>query len=435
MSEEPDLVGTMLGSYRIAGELSRGGMGAVYRAQHTVLERDVAIKLLRPELTEHAELVQRFLNEAKAASAIRHPGIIEVLDFGHAADGRAYFVMEMLDGESLARRIELAGKLTERDAATIARGIASALSAAHAKGIVHRDLKPDNVFLVVDPDVGERPKVLDFGIAKLSDGSKHTQTGALMGTPLYMAPEQARAARTIDRRADLYSLGCVFYEMLVGEPPFVAFGAGEIVALHLFGTARRPSERGVSVSPLVEDLVMRLLEKDPEDRYQSADDVVAAIEAVLAAAPVAGANEQTGAAHRDPSASLPPPIGAATFAQGGARPALIATSHAAPSSRSPALVAGIAVGALLVVGIVAFALARRDTEPAARAGPRDRPPVVVHPVPPPEPAPPVPAPAPVEQEAPAPTPAPTPAPRARENPRPSQPRHTKQGSPIEIDLN
>src|SRR4029079_16567154 len=136
-----------LGSYRITGELSRGGMGKVYRAEHSVLERTVAIKLLRPELTTNDELASRFITEAKAASAIRHPGIIEVLDFGHASDGRAYFVMEMLEGESLAQRIERRGKLPELEAAKLARSIASALAAAHGKGIIHRDLKPDNVFV------------------------------------------------------------------------------------------------------------------------------------------------------------------------------------------------------------------------------------------------------------------------------------------------
>ncbi len=284
MNEEPDLVGAILGSYRILGELGSGGMGTVYRAEHVVIERRVALKVLRNELTAERELVARFVNEAKAASAIRHPGIVDVLDFGYANDGRAYFVMELLEGESLAQRIAVRGRLAEAEAAQIARGIAAALAAAHGKGIVHRDLKPDNVFLVADPDVGERPKVLDFGIAKLGDlgtGTRYTQTGALMGTPLYMAPEQARAASRIDHRADLYSLGCMLYEMLVGEPPFVAIGAGEIIALQLFGTADRPSARGAAVSPALDDLVMRLLAKEPAGRPASAAEVGEALAAVL----------------------------------------------------------------------------------------------------------------------------------------------------------
>jgi serine/threonine-protein kinase len=279
------MIGMVLGSYRLVRELSSGGMGTVYRAEHELLGRVAAVKLLRPELSQNQELVYRFFNEAKAATAIRHPGIVEVFDFGYSETGTAYLVMELLEGESLAARIAK-GPLSESHAAQIARGIASALSAAHAKGIVHRDLKPDNVFLVPDPDVpmGERPKVLDFGVAKLGDQlpkeMRHTVTGALMGTPLYMAPEQARAAGAIDHRADLYSLGCILYEMLVGTPPFQAQGAGEIIALQLFAQPEAPSKRATVAADL-EAIVMRLLEKEPEARFQSAAETSEALGRVL----------------------------------------------------------------------------------------------------------------------------------------------------------
>ena len=427
MSEEPNLVGTMLGSYRITAELSRGGMGAVYRAQHAVLERIVAVKLLRPDLSANEELVGRFINEAKAASAIRHPGIIEVLDFGHASDGRAYFVMEMLEGETLAHRIEARGKLTEREAVVIARDIANALTAAHGMGIVHRDLKPDNVFLIPDPDLGERPKVLDFGIAKLADGARYTQTGMLMGTPAYMAPEQARAAGAIDSRADLYSLGCMLYEMLVGEPPFVAVGAGEIVALQLFGTVEAPSQRVAGVSAAMDRVVMRLLEKEPAERFQTAGEVANALAEVLGE-------------RREASESLPPPVGV----RGAPKPPVIATTvHAAArGSRSRGLRAGLIAGGLVALAVVAVvALLRGDDDAPTRAAtvPRDPPPVVV-------PAPVVPSPAPVVRpQTPAESPAATPAPETAAKPvnsRPRaqkagsvKPRYTKDGSPIEIDLN
>jgi len=425
MSEEPNLVGTMLGSYRITGELSRGGMGAVYRAEHSVLERTVAVKLLRPDLTTNEELVVRFINEAKAASAIRHPGIIEVLDFGHASDGRAYFVMEMLQGESLARRIEKRGRLPEREAAEIARGIASALTAAHGKSIVHRDLKPDNVFLIPDPDLGERPKVLDFGIAKLElapDQQKHTQTGALIGTPTYMAPEQARAASHIDHRADLYSLGCMLYEMLVGEPPFVAVGAGEIIALQMFGTVTRPSERIAGISPAMERIVMRLLEKEPQDRFQSASELANAL----------------GAAFGEGLATTTPP----PFAAGTAKPAVHLTAHddALPRERSLGMMAGLIAAAVLGVAILAGVVLLRggDDKPAATT-PHD-PPVEVRrlelsvPVEP-TPVEPAPQPQPVKTE---PVPVKHVTSPVREKPRRDQkatgsgdPRHTDQGSPIE----
>jgi serine/threonine protein kinase len=421
MSEEPNLVGTMLGSYRITGELSRGGMGAVYRAEHAVLERTVAVKLLRPDLTTNDELVNRFINEARAASAIQHPGIIEVLDFGHAVDGRAYFVMEMLQGESLGRRIESRGRLPMREAVAITRGIASALTAAHGKGIVHRDLKPDNVFLIPDPDLGERPKVLDFGIAKLADAASHTkytQTGALMGTPAYMAPEQARTASSIDHRADLYSLGCMLYEMLVGEPPFVAVGAGEIIALQMFGTARRPSERVRDIPHALDQVVMRLLEKEPEDRFQTAGELGNALDAALLDAP-----------RRQP---------AVTDGPRARSPVILATHHEPPPKRrSSRLVVGLLAACVVAASVVAvvLALARQDV-PVVTPPPRDPPVPEIKLVTPPVPVegPPVETapldPPPIEAK-------PTLDPPKREKPPGDQkgsadgPRHTRKRSPFE----
>jgi serine/threonine protein kinase len=278
----PVILGSVLGSYRIQREISTGGMGTVFRAEHVLLGRAAAVKVLRPELTTDDELVQRFVTEAKAVTACKHPGIVEVYDFGYTEDGRAFIVMELLEGESLGQRLART-RLTEAAAAAIAHGIASALKAAHKVGVIHRDLKPDNVFLVPDPDGGpDRTKVLDFGIAKLADPSpnapRHTQTGILMGTPLYMAPEQAREASTIDPRADLYSLGCILYQMLVGRPPFVAEGAGEIIAMQLL-TPVEPPSRLAQVTPEMEWLVLRLLEKEPADRFDSA----AALATALAA--------------------------------------------------------------------------------------------------------------------------------------------------------
>ena len=272
--------GLVLGSYRILHELTSGGMGTVFRAQHVLLGRPAAVKLLRRDLTTSPELVQRFVNEARAVTACKHPGIVEVYDFGYTGDGHAFIVMELLEGESLGRRLARL-RFTEIEAAAIGAGIASALKAAHRVGVIHRDLKPDNVFLVPDPDGGlDRTKVLDFGIAKLADGapstSQNTQTGALIGTPLYMAPEQARAAAAIDHRADLYSLGCLLYHMLTGRPPFVAEGAGEIIALQMFEDVVPPS-RLAPVSPEMERVVLRLLEKNPADRFGNAGEVVAAL--------------------------------------------------------------------------------------------------------------------------------------------------------------
>jgi len=281
------LVGALLGSYRITDELSSGGMGTIYRARHELLGRDAAVKVLRAELTSDPELVDRFFTEARAATAIRHPSIIEVFDFGYTETGEAYLVMEFLEGESLHAHLKAfkpAG-LSPQQAASFARGISNALVAAHAKGIVHRDLKPANIFLVPDAEqpYGVRVKILDFGIAKLVDptgmplGRSHTIDGALIGTPRYMAPEQARSAKAIDFRADLYSLGCILYEMVVGEAPFPKGGSGEVIAMHLFEEPSPPRDRVPGLSPELDAIILRLLQKEPADRYGSAQEVSRAL--------------------------------------------------------------------------------------------------------------------------------------------------------------
>src|SRR5262245_51688051 len=274
----------MLGQYRVTTTLGRGGMGVVYAAEHALLGRPAAIKVLLPELSQKQDVVTRFFNEARAATAIRHPGIVEIYDFGWTPDGAAFIVMERLEGETLARRARL--RLRWPAVLAIARQIAGALAAAHAKGIVHRDLKPDNVFLVPDPEVpgGERIKLLDFGIAKLavdsSSSSNVTKTGAVMGTPTYMAPEQCRGV-AVDHRADLYSLGCVIYELCCGGPPFVGEGPGDVLAAHIHLPIPAISGIVSEIPPAVEQLILRLLAKAPADRVQSAEDLISEIDAVL----------------------------------------------------------------------------------------------------------------------------------------------------------
>ena len=204
------LIGQTLGSYKIVEQLGEGGMGIVYTARHPLIGRTAAVKVLLPEFSNDKEVTERFFNEARAATLIKHPGIVDIFDYGYAGDGSAYIVMEFLDGSSLSDRIDAAGQMAERDVFRLCRQAASALSAAHKAGIVHRDLKPDNIFIVPDGEVvgGERIKVLDFGIAKLSGdagGITKTRTGAVMGSPLYMSPEQCRGAAEVDVRADVYS--------------------------------------------------------------------------------------------------------------------------------------------------------------------------------------------------------------------------------------
>jgi serine/threonine-protein kinase len=330
------LSGTVLGSYRLLGELASGSMGTVVRAEHLLLGRPAAVKLLRRDLTEDVELVGRFVHEAKTVAACKHPGIVEIYDFGYTPDGHAYFAMELLEGEGLDERLAR-GALGEAAALAIAHGVAGALRAAHRVGVVHRDLKPGNVFVVADPDGGERAKVLDFGIAKLAGpGGQRTATGALIGTPMYMAPEQARAATALDHRADLYALGCLLYHMLCGRPPFVAEGAGEIIALQLFGEVEPPSRRA-AVSPATEALVMRLLEKDPAARPADAGEVIELLRAALRPAPPveAAAATQPGAPVRAPRSRVA--LGAAAVLLGAG--AAFAAVHVARSTTTPAMIA------------------------------------------------------------------------------------------------
>jgi serine/threonine protein kinase len=277
-----DMEVATIGQYRVTGVIGRGGMGAVYAAEHALLGRPAAIKVLLPELSQRQEIVMRFFNEARAATAIRHPGIVEIYDFGWTPEGAAYIVMEHLEGETLSRRASHA-RLSWQTALAIARQIAGALGAAHAKGIVHRDLKPDNIFLVLDPEVpgGERIKLLDFGIAKLAGDTAPnvhvTRTGAVMGTPTYMAPEQCRGV-PIDHRADLYALGCILFELCTGRPPFIGEGAGDVLAAHIHVPPPTLATSGVKVPAAVEHLLQRLLTKSPERRIPSAEVLIADID-------------------------------------------------------------------------------------------------------------------------------------------------------------
>ncbi len=288
MTSTPDagaldpLLGQSAGNYQLVSQLGMGGMGAVYLARHAMLGRPAAVKVLLPELSQHREIVTRFFNEAKAATAIRLPSIVEIYDFGFLPSGNAYIIMELLEGESLGRRLERLGSLPFEAALVLVRQTAGALHAAHERQIVHRDLKPDNLFVVRDPEIpgGERIKLLDFGIAKLASeaSDNKTRTGTVMGTPAYMSPEQCRGVGTIDCRTDLYALGCILYELLCGRPPFVAEGSGDIIAHHLYFAPEPPRRHQPAIPEGVEALVMWLLQKDLAARPASAAEVIAAID-------------------------------------------------------------------------------------------------------------------------------------------------------------
>ena len=279
------VIGKHVNNYEVVSLLGEGGMGTVYLALHPIMGRKAAIKVLKPELARDESLVMRFFNEARAANAIRHPNIIDIIDVGLLPeDNVPYMLMEFLEGESLATRLERNRMMDVSTAVEIASQTASALAAAHSKGIVHRDLKPDNLFLVPDEMVanGERVKVLDFGIAKLRDdmrgSSMKTRTGAIMGTAAYMSPEQCQGLiEKLDHRTDVYALGIILYEMLCGGPPFVSEGFGDIIIMHVMREAEPPQQRNPAIPNEVSAAILRALAKKPEDRFQSMIDFQTAL--------------------------------------------------------------------------------------------------------------------------------------------------------------
>jgi serine/threonine-protein kinase len=284
--------GDTLGPYTIVRRLGAGAMGEVYQARHRHMGRDAAIKVLRSELTEEPDIVARFFTEARATAAVRHPGIVEIFDCDLHPSGRAFIVMEYLPGEDLAHRLASRGSFAGDwpGLRSIGRQLASALAAAHAAGIVHRDLKPGNIFLVENKSGGEPvAKIVDFGIAKLlrRDGGEHsqTQTGHILGTPLYMSPEQAKGAKTIDHRTDIYALGCVLLELATGQPPFVRKGPAQVIVAHLHEAAPRATSLEPSVPPELDALIAEMLAKDPDKRPQSMTAVLARLAEPPAAAP------------------------------------------------------------------------------------------------------------------------------------------------------
>ncbi len=320
-----ELIGKRLGGrYDVEALLGQGGMGSVYLVRHAALGRSFALKVLRRELCADAETVTRFVQEAKIAATIRHEALVDVVDFGEIGpeieetvgkNKAPYFVMEMLEGETLAQRLEREGPLDVRDAATIFAAVADALAAAHAGGVIHRDLKPDNVFLC-----GRRGattvKVLDFGVAKILSAQKMTRVGTVFGTPYYMSPEQA-AGDDIDPRSDQYGLGVVLYEALSGRVPFDDDTYMGVLTKHVFAdpepiekVVRDPSKLG----PLA-PIVMRCLAKRATERFADANELAAALRA---AASSFGAGQSAAASSlrrppvaptvRDvPALALPPP--------------------------------------------------------------------------------------------------------------------------------
>jgi serine/threonine protein kinase len=307
--------GAFVGEYQIGHLLGEGGMGVVYAGTHPEIGKRVAIKVLTPHAAQHPDLIRRFKEEARAVNKIRHPNIIDIFAFNQLPDGRHYFVMEYLEGESLTARLERGG-MEFAEMRRLLGQICSALEAAHEEGVVHRDLKPDNIWVAAQPRSESRIKLLDFGIAKLSDhppSVKTTQAGVSLGTPHYMPPEQGMG-RPVDHRADIYALGVVLYQIFAGALPFEGTTTHEIVLKHVTEVPPPPSSHRPIAPAAMERIILDCLEKAPERRPQS----------------VRALKERIDAAFAGEGDSRPRPGGTAMI------PRLPTLSAAAPASSPPA---------------------------------------------------------------------------------------------------
>jgi len=380
------VIGRVLGSYRIISPIGEGGMGAVYLAEHPIIRKQAAVKVLRPEISGNAEMLDRFFNEARATARLDDPAFVEVFDCG-VAEGSAFIVMEYVRGESLAARLARLGHFPVGEAVALGRKIARAVGLAHAHGIVHRDLKPDNIIISAgEPEEGI--KILDFGIAKLSTVSAtspwegpRTRTGVMMGTPQYMSPEQCRGA-AVDERADIYSLACILHALVVGEPPFAGASDADVLSAQLHQAVVPLRARQPSAPPALDALVSRMLAKSPGERPRSMNEVGAALAAV--------AEAMTSAAQA-PTVALAGREAASPGALEGHTISPTSGDGTSERRRSPlwAVVAGAALAAVAAGVVIAMGAHRRldarpvdvVVEPAPVAVPRSEPSATPEPAP------------------------------------------------------
>jgi eukaryotic-like serine/threonine-protein kinase len=408
------LLGLVLSDrYRIVRKLGEGGMGAVYQAEHALIEKRIALKVLFPELTRRTDLVARFLQEAKSASRIGHENVIDISDFGQSPEGLVYIAMEYLDGQDLGAIIKTSGPQPWARARPILMQIAKALRAAHEHGIIHRDMKPENVFLIQREGRPDFVKVLDFGIAKSvnedGDAPRLTQAGMIFGTPEYMSPEQAQG-QTPDHRVDVYALGCLMYHLLTGSVPFTADNFMGILTKHMLEPVvplrqRNPSA-GIAID--VEAVCLRALEKERDKRWQDMDQFYRALGA-------AGGEPFEASGIYTPSAALRYPV--LTASNPRAREHRTEVAAPAPSSsptgghfederpvvrKAAGLKLGVVVVAFAIVAAIAMLALRPSTPPPAAAPPAAAEKAAVTPPSAPAATPPPAAPAPAPETSPAP---------------------------------
>lgn len=366
---DPFVGRSLAGRYRVERKLGEGGMGAVYAGEHLLIQRPVAIKILHPQLATNVDLVRRFLNEARAVTAIRHEHIVDVTDMGQLDDGALFMVLELLDGRDFAALIEEESPLPIARVLHIVDQMCAALELAHGRGIVHRDLKPENVFLVRRGEDPDFVKILDFGIAKILDGDGsgvRTQTGVAMGTLHYMPPEQVQGGKDLDHRADVYAIGVILFRALGGRFPFEGDTLASLLSKILLDPI--PPLRSVRpAAPLeLEAIVTRCLSKRAADRFASCAELRAALRAVppRVSSAIAFANTAVAPAAEQPTRQRDQDTRAFGDVERPRR-ATDASPPAAPAAPKPwiALAAGAAVlGALAIVGTV---LALGSSRPVA----------------------------------------------------------------------
>jgi serine/threonine protein kinase len=352
--KDPYLGTTFDKRYKIEQVIGEGGMGFVYLARHKVIDKKVAIKVLRSDMARDRENLDRFLQEARAASSIGNPHIVDISDFGDLPDGSTYFVMEYLDGGSLSHLIDKTKRLPLDRLCHIALQMAAGLAAAHECGIVHRDLKPDNVILITRGGDSDFVKILDFGIAKVmsSGEAKLTVAGAVFGTPHYMSPEQA-AGTPVDHRTDIYSLGVIFYEMVSGTLPFNADNFMAILSQHMYQAPTPLREIAPECPPAIEAVILKCLSKKPEARFQSMEELAEDLRRVRAGEIPTAVSEMVSRAE---GFDVPPEY----FKKSG-------TFSAAPPApkKPPPWAIYIASGAAVAAGTLAAVFALRNAQPPA----------------------------------------------------------------------